>query len=283
MSESDKPEIKSELMKTALEAARGAGQVLVDSMGLPRQTKSKGLRDIVTDADLSANKFIIETIRRRFPDHDILTEEGSQEAIDQFRSDYRWIIDPLDGTSNYAHRYPCFSVSVALTYRDELLLGVVYDPLRHHLFRAMAGEGAYLNDERLHVSSTERLIEATVGLDWAHGQALREETARLAMAIAPGVLTLRTLGSAALSLGYVAAGWSDAYFHLNLNAWDMAAGALIVQEAGGRISDLDGGEWHLYRPPCLASNGLLHRAVVDVFQTIQKPGFCQKNLVSSSE
>ncbi len=267
MSELDRSEIKSELMKVALAAARGAGRVLVDSMEQTRQTRSKGLRDIVTDADLSANKFIIETIRRRFPDHDILTEEGDRGPSDQFQSDYLWIIDPLDGTSNYAHHYPCFSVSVALAYRQELLLGVVYDPLRQHLFRAMAGEGAYLNDERLHVSSTETLIDSTVGLDWAHEQTLREETVRLVRAIAPRVLTLRSLGSAALSLCYVAAGWSDAYFHRRLNAWDMAAGALIVREAGGSLSDLSGGEWQLYRPTCLASNGILHQAVVDAFQS----------------
>lgn len=264
MSELD-TEIKVELMKTARAAARGAGQVLVDSMRQPRQMRSKGLRDIVTDADLSANKFIIETIRRRFPDHDILTEEGDREAIVQSQSDYRWIIDPLDGTSNYAHRYPSFSVSVALTCRQELLLGVVYDPLRDHLFRATAGKGAYLNGERLHVSSTDTLIDSTVGLDWAHEQDLREETVRLVVALAPRVLSLRSLGSAALSLCYVAAGWSDAYFHRKLSAWDMAAGVLLVQEAGGTLTDLNGGEWHLHCPTCLASNGLLHQAVVDAF------------------
>jgi myo-inositol-1(or 4)-monophosphatase len=144
------------------------------------------------------------------------------------------------------------------------MLGVVYDPLREQLFRAQRGQGAYLNDDRIQVSTAERLIDAVIGFDWAHQQELRCQAARLVAEVAPEVMTMRSTGSAALGLCYVAAGWTDAYFHLSLKPWDVAAAGVIIQEAGGIISDLAGLPWHPDSGSCLASNGLIHQAMLNL-------------------
>lgn len=248
------------MLETAIEAARQAGQILREEFGRSHEIRSKGLRDIVTETDLAAQAKAIETIRSRYPDHDVWAEEAGQTPAGA--SDYCWIVDPLDGTTNYSRGLPCFSVSIALSYRGEVVLGVVYDPLRAQLFQAESGQGAYLNEVRIHVSTAERLIDAVVGLDWARQQALRCQVAQWVAEIAPEIRTLRTTGSAALGLCSVAAGWTDAYFHLSLKPWDVAAASVIIQEAGGAISDLAGLPWHPKPGGCLASNGLIHRAML---------------------
>jgi myo-inositol-1(or 4)-monophosphatase len=268
------------MLQTAILAAREAGSILADNLKKPRRTTVKGLRDIVTDADLKAQQAIIEIIQARFPDHDILSEESDpgskgqaavkdgfdrlttasegQRSPDRARRPYTWIVDPLDGTTNYSRRLPCFCTSIALSHQGEVILGVVYDPLRDSLFEAERGKGAYLNGESLRVSQIGSLADALVGLDWARAQAEREVIARLMARMALQVRTLRTLGAAALGLCYVAAGWLDAYFHFSLRSWDAAAGALMVQEAGGFASDFTGHPWQTSSRRCLASNGLLH-------------------------
>ncbi len=250
------------MLETAIEAARQVGQVLLEELGRSHEIKSKRLRDIVTEADLMAQDKAIEILRTRYPDHDVWAEEAGQTPGGA--SDYCWIVDPLDGTTNYSRGYPCFSVSIALSYREEVILGVVYDPLRDSLFRAQRGQNAYLNDDRIHVSAVERLIDAVVGLDWAHKQAVRCQVAQLAAEVAPEVGTLRSTGSAALGLCSVAAGWTDAYFNLSLQPWDVAAASVIIQEAGGIVTDLAGVPWHLKSEGCLASNGLIHEAMLNV-------------------
>jgi len=257
------------MLQTAILAAREAGSILADNLRKPRRTKVKGLRDIVTDADMMAQRAIIAIIQARFPNHDILSEEsdpGSKGQADVSRIGcqpvpgglYTWIVDPLDGTTNYSRRLPCFCTSIALSHHGEVILGVVYDPLRDNLFQAERGKGAYLNGESLRVSQVGSLADALVGLDWARAQAEREIIAQLVGRMALQVRTLRTLGAAALGLCYVAAGWLDAYFHFSLRPWDAAAGALIVQEAGGSASDFTGYPWQIGSKRCLASNGLLH-------------------------
>ena len=250
------------LLETDIEAAHQVGQVLLEQFGTPQEIKSKGLRDIVTRADLAAQARAVEVIRSQYPDHDILSEESGQ--VPGGASDYCWIVDPLDGTTNYSRGNPCFSVSIALSHRQEVILGVVYDPLGGQLFRAQRGDNAYLNDRRIHVSAIERLIDAIVGLDWAHKQEMRSRITRWAAEVAPKVGTLRSIGSAALGLCSVAAGWSDAYFNLSLKPWDVAAASVIIQEAGGTVSDLAGLPWHLQSAGCLASNGLIHRAILNL-------------------
>jgi myo-inositol-1(or 4)-monophosphatase len=258
------------VLEVAVKAARQVGRVLLEQFGTSQEIKSKGLRDIVTEADLAAQAKAIEVIRSRYPDHDIWAEEVDQTPGGA--SDYCWIVDPLDGTTNYSRGVPCFSVSIALSYQGEVMLGVVYDPLRDQLFRARRGQGAYLNDDRVHVGSAEELIDAVIGLDWAHEQELRCQVARLVAEIAPKVGTLRSIGSAALGLCSVAAGWTDAYFHLSLKSWDVAAASVIIQEAGGVVSDLAGLPWHPKSGGCLASNGLIHGTMLNLLT--EAPNSC---------
>ena len=248
------------MLEIAVEAARQVGQILLEEFGRPKEISFKGLRDIVTETDLAAQAQAIEIIRSRYPDHDIWAEEASQTP--DGASDYCWIVDPLDGTTNYSRGLPCFSVSIALSHRGELILGVVYDPLRDQMFQAQRGQGAYLNDDRIQVSAAKRLMDTVVGLDWAHEQELRCRTAQLVAEVAPKVRTLRNTGSAALGLCSVAAGWTDAYFHLSLKPWDVAAASVMIQEAGGAISDLAGLPWRLGAGGCLASNSLIHQTML---------------------
>jgi myo-inositol-1(or 4)-monophosphatase len=253
--------MQGSILQTAVLAAREAGSILLDNLRKPRQTRVKGLRDIVTDADMKAQRAVIEIIQARFPDHDIISEESAPRSRDQAAvtgRSYTWIVDPLDGTTNYSRRLPFFCTSIALSHQGEIILGVVYDPLRDDLFQAERGKGAYLNGERLEVSQIGSPAEALVGLDWARTQEEREVIARLVARMALQVRSLRTLGAAALGLCYVAAGWLDVYFHFSLRAWDAAAGALMVQEAGGVASDFSGHPWQADSRRCLASNGLLH-------------------------
>lgn len=249
------------MLQTAILAAREAGSILLDNLKKPRQTKVKGLRDIVTDADVDAQQAIIEIIRAHFPHHAILSEESAPGLKDRTEAEghpYTWIVDPLDGTTNYSRHLPYFCTSIALSHRGEVVLGVVYDPVHDHLFQAERGQGAYLNGERLQVSRVESLADALIGLDWARAQAEREAIAHLIARTALQVRALRTLGAAALGLCYVAAGWLDAYFHFSLKAWDAAAGTLIVREAGGAATDFTGHPWQIRSERCLVSNGLLH-------------------------
>jgi myo-inositol-1(or 4)-monophosphatase len=255
------------MLQTAILAAREAGSILADNLRKPRRTKVKGLRDIVTDADVKAQQAIIEIIQARFPNHDVLSEEsdfGSKDQAAVKARPYTWIVDPLDGTTNYSRRFPCFCTSIALSHQGEVILGVVYDPLRDDLFQAERGKGAGLNGESLRVSQVGSLADALVGLDWARAQTEREVIVQLAARVALQVRTLRTLGAAALGLCYVAAGWLDAYFHFSLSPWDAAAAALIVQEAGGTVSDFSGHPWQTHSRRCLASNGLLHDDMLNI-------------------
>ena len=256
------------MLKTAIKAAHQAGRILLEKFGGSQEIRFKGLRDIVTEADLAAQAKAIEVIRSRYPDHDILGEESDQTPGGA--SDHCWILDPLDGTTNYSRGYPCFSVSIALSYRGEVILGVVYDPLRDQLFRAQRGQSAYLNDDKIHVSAVDRLIDSLVGLDWARKQEFRSQMARLVAEVAPKAGTLRNTGSAALGLCSVAAGWIDAYFHLWLKPWDTAAASVIIQEAGGTVTDTTGLPWQPSSEDCLASNGLIHKAMLTLLVRTQK-------------
>ena len=253
-------------LQTAIEAARRAGELLLRKMPLTRQVRYKGERDIVTDADEAAQQLIAEIIRERFPKHAFLGEEGAPGA--DLRSAVPiWVVDPLDGTTNYSRRYPSFCVSVALAEAGAPRVGAIYDPARRETFYALAGQGAFFQRGRagpqpLHVSSTHDLAEALVGVDWARDAALRARTVASMGRVAATCRTVRATGSAALGLAYLAAGWLDAYYHLMLAPWDVAAGALIIREAGGEITGLAGTPWALGQPAVVASNGSLHTQVV---------------------
>lgn len=243
-------------IELAIRAAHAAGQVIRDGMQRPLTVKQKtDPRDLLTDVDLAADRIIVNTIMDQYPDHDILSEE---RAAGRRKSRYCWVIDPLDGTGNFVRRYPHFSTSIALTLDDEPIAGAIYDPMRDHLFAASLGGGATWNGQSLHVSPTVQWVNALVGMDWIPISHIRAQTVQVIDQLIQHCHSTRTCGSAALGLCYVAAGWWDVYFHLHLNSWDVAAGALIVREAGGQVTDADGKHWQLSTGQCLASNSCLH-------------------------
>jgi len=250
-------------LEVAVSAARAARAQILSALEQPRRARYKGFRDVVTEADLRAEQAIVETIRARFPSHGLHTEESFDE-----QAEFLWFVDPLDGTTNFAHGYPAFSISLALRHSSETLVGVVYDPLRESLFTARSGQGAWLDGRRLKVSRHKRLGNALLGLDWARTPAERQRTVSCVAALAPHVATLRTSGSAVLALCSVAAGWLEGYFNLALYDWDVAAAELLIREAGGRVTDLRGEPWHPGMRGCLASNGHLHEKLLALLSSV---------------
>ncbi len=248
------------MLNTAVAAAVAAGRILKERFAGPHQVSVKGLRDLVTEADVLAQEAIIGVIRAHFPDHEIWSEEASRALGTD--STHRWLVDPLDGTTNYARGIPYFSVSIAVECWGELRAAVVYDPLGERLFQAGAGEGAFLNGERLQVSRRSELIDALLDLGWARSPQARNDSVRVAAALGPWIGSVRTMGSAALGLAAVAAGWEEIYYHPELSPWDMAAGVLLVREAGGTVATVRGEEWTPLSGGCLATNGRLHQEVL---------------------
>jgi len=224
----------------------------------------KGAIDIVTEADKMSEDLIIEAIKRNFPDHGILSEESP--AITG-AGKLRWIIDPLDGTTNYSHGYPVFCVSIALENEGTIVLGVIYDPMREDMFVAVRGEGAYLNDKKLKVSSVGDISRSLLATGFPYDiRESKDNNLDYFNAMAVKVQAIRRAGSAALDLAYLAAGRFDGFWELKLKPWDTAAGCLLVTEAGGIISDIAGGKWHLQSPNLLASNGLIHEQMIEVLR-----------------
>jgi myo-inositol-1(or 4)-monophosphatase len=253
-------------LTTALEAAEAAGEVLRRKFPETREVASKGPRDIVTDADLAAQRVILDLITQRFPSHAILSEEGRHD-IDLTAPGFTWVIDPLDGTSNYAHRFPYFSVSIGLAERGEVVVGVVYDPLVRQTYYAERGQGAFVRGEteppeRLQVTALTDLAQALIGFDLPRDPAARHKVVEATARAGAATRTLRSLGSAALGLAQVAAGGLDGYYHLTLLPWDVAGAALLIQEAGGQLSSPGGGPWRLDGAGVVTSNGHLHEALV---------------------
>lgn len=250
------------MLNFAIRVAQEAGRLLRDRVGTKIDVAHKGAINIVTDVDLASERLIREAIATQYPRHQVLAEEG---GLAESSSEYRWVIDPLDGTTNYAHGYPVFCVSIALEYQGETILGVVYDPMRDELFTAERGGGAVLNNRPVRVSTTASLMESLLSTGFPYDIRTSMLTnldhwANFAM----NAQALRRDGAAALDLCYVACGRYDGFWELNLSPWDMAAGGLIVTEAGGRVSDFDGGEFSSYKPEIIASNGLIHDRMVEV-------------------
>ena len=251
------------MLQTAIEAARMAGKVIAERFPAARNVTIKGYRDIVTEVDTAAEAIILRLIRERFPSHAILSEEAGGSAIGD---GYTWVIDPLDGTTNYARRLPISTVSIGVLERGEPVVGVIYDPLRDQLFVAERGKRATLNDEPIAASKIARLDHAVIGLDWGRSDQDREKTLQFLLRIAPRCGTLRALGSAALAQAYVAAGWLDGYLNLIAKPWDGAAGALIVAEAGGTHTTVEGEPYRVTVQGCLASNGLIHEELLSIMR-----------------
>jgi len=251
-----------ELLDTALDAAHRAGELLLERLDEPRNIRSKGYRDIVTDVDTAAEEIILSIIRRRHPDHAILSEEAGQKPAE---GQITWVVDPLDGTTNYSRGHPTFSVSVAALKQGRTLAGVVLDPVRGHTFAACRGGGATLNGQPIQTSAIERIEKALVGLDWARSDEDRRKILRRLDILAPRCRTLRGLGSAALAQTYIGVGWVDVYFGAGMYPWDVAASNLIATEAGGHISGFHGEPWQVGQPDLLITNGHLHETVLELW------------------
>jgi myo-inositol-1(or 4)-monophosphatase len=255
------------MLNFAIQTARDAGRLLAEKFGRALQVTSKGDIDIVTEADLASERLIVERIQSYHPRHSILTEEaGDVVAVGDQRAEYKWIVDPLDGTTNYAHGYPCFCVSIALEHDGRVVAGVVYDPLRDELFAAERGEGATLNGRRIRVSDTQELGGALLCTGFPYDVRERGDFARHFRQFIMRAQSVRRDGAAALDLAYVAAGRFDGFYEEGLRPWDVAAGVLLVEEAGGRVTHYDGARFDIYSQLIAASNGLIHDSMLEVLQ-----------------
>ena len=257
---------REDLQTTAIDAARLAGEVLLEYARTGFHVEYKNAVNLVTDADRRAEQVIVDTIHRAYPDHSVLAEERGMEPGRD--SPYRWIIDPLDGTTNFAHGFPLYCVSIGVEYRDRMILGVVLDPTRQELFVAADGQGAMLNGQPIRVSKSATLETALLVTGFAYD--IRESTHNNLDYFSKFCLCargVRRTGTAALDLCYVAAGRLDGFWEQALQPWDVAAGALIVQEAGGRVTDLAGGPYSSRAGNLIASNGHIHEAMVEIVES----------------
>jgi myo-inositol-1(or 4)-monophosphatase len=222
--------------------------------------------DLVTEADRASEKMIVERLRSRWPEHGIVGEEGARSDPG---ADYRWYVDPLDGTTNFAHGYPVFCISIALVRKDEQLeAGVLYDPARDEMFSAQRGQGATLNGRPIHVSKTRHLAESILGTGFPSHKRHKNPNIHFYHEITLRSHGVRRAGSAALDLANVACGRYDGFWEFNLNPWDTAAGALLVQEADGRVTRFDGSPFRLDSREVLATNGLIHQELMTNFAEI---------------
>jgi myo-inositol-1(or 4)-monophosphatase len=254
--------IVSRFRQAAVEIAREAGAFLKQRLYADHRIEFKGEINLVTEADRLSEEIITSRIQSLFPGHDMMAEECTNITRG---SEYRWIIDPLDGTTNYAHGYPVFCVSMALQRMGEVILGVIYNPMLDELFVAERGEGAFLQGTKIHVSDTRRLTEGLVATGFPYDV---RENCRDALAyfneMIPKARAIRRAGSAALDLAYLAAGRFDGFWELRLKPWDTAAGWLLVEEAGGVVTDFSGKPYYLKSPHILASNGRIHEELMKV-------------------
>lgn len=251
-----------EFMQTAVDAALKGGEVLISRFGASNNIRFKDKINLVTEADTLSEQAVVDVIKNSYPDHQILGEEGVANGGE---SDHKWIIDPLDGTTNYAHGYSVFSVSIGLEVKGKIVAGVVYNPVLKELFRAEKGKGAYLGDKRLKVSTTDKLIDSLLSTGFPYvrmtgGPTNLDYFNRAIMKCRE----IRRDGSAALDLCYLAAGRFDGFWELMLKPWDVAAGMLILTEAGGKVTDLKGGSYSIYSDELLSSNGLIHEELMEV-------------------
>lgn len=248
-----------------VEIARGAGQILNDFAANRPAFELKGEFDLVTAADRASEQYVTDRLKQLYPDHGILAEEGFGQERD---SDYQWFVDPLDGTTNFAHGFPAYNVTIGLAHRGEMIAGVVLDPLKDELFTAERGSGAYLNGQRIHVSKAPNLNSSLVATGFPSRRRHQNVNIHFYYQLAMETHGVRRAGAAALDLAYVACGRLEAFWEFGLNPWDMAAGILLVEEAGGLCSDMKGEPAGLWKPHLLADNGHIHDEIVALFQRI---------------
>ncbi|MCP2520808.1 inositol monophosphatase [Candidatus Aminicenantes bacterium AC-335-K20] len=255
-------------LQIASEVAKEAGKFLKENFENIKEIEYKGEVNLVTEYDKEAQELIYSKLSSAFPEHGFLGEEDLEKRGDY---EFRWIIDPLDGTTNYAHGYPVFCVSIALEHRDRIILGVVYNPMLDELFWAIEGRGAYLNNRKIKVSSTKELDKSLLATGFPYD--LRESKNNNINHFNNFILKVQAVrrgGSAALDLCYVACGRLDGFWELKLFPWDIAGGMLIVKEAGGKVSDFRGNEIDPYAKEILASNGFIHSQMIEILKLGEK-------------
>lgn len=252
-------------LETAAEIAREAGAIVTSYGERKIGFDLKGEHDLVTEADRASERLIVERLRSHFPTHSIVAEEGGGS---EGSSEYRWYVDPLDGTTNFAHGFPAYNVTMALERSGELIAGVIFDPLRNEMFTAEHGSGAYLNHHRIHVSKTPRIDASLVATGFPSRKRHLNVNVHFYYQLAMLSHGVRRAGSAALDLAYVACGRLDAFWEFSLNPWDIAAGVLMIREAGGTCSDMHGGPLEVRGPHILADNALLHGEILTLFAEI---------------
>jgi myo-inositol-1(or 4)-monophosphatase len=261
----------AEFVEKAEAIAREAGALLRDYFHRGVHAEYKGEVDVVTEADRASEKLITERLRAAFPAHGIYGEEGTRQSLD---GEYRWYVDPLDGTTNFAHGFPVFGVVLGCEHRPdglaanedgEMVAGVIYDPLRDEMFTAERGSGARLNGKPIHVSRTSMLQESLIATGFPSQKRHRNPNVHFYQQFTLRSHGVRRAGSAALDLAYVAAGRLEAFWELNLNPWDTSAGFLIVEEAGGKVTHFDGSKFTLDSREVFATNGLIHAEMQALF------------------
>ncbi len=258
--------MNQDFLSVAEAACRRAGEIQLEGLTRSRQIQYKSPINLVTDVDHACERAIVDLIQGSFPHHDILAEEGSGKRKD---SEFKWIIDPLDGTTNYAHGYRLFCTSIALEYRGEIVVGAVYDPNRQEMYLAERGSGATLNGQALRVSGVERVGQAMLATGFAYNvRETRENNLDHFTDFLFRAQALRRDGVAAIDLCYVAAGRYDGFWELNLFPWDVAAGFLILEQAGGRVSDFRGRPFDVYLKEIVASNGSIHLEMLEILGRI---------------
>jgi len=248
-------------LQTALNLAKESGGILRKFWGNLQDIRDKEIAgDLVTEADKESDRYILGQLQKIYPTHSVLTEESGEHAIES--SDFLWVIDPLDGTVNYAHQNPFFCVSIALLYKGEPIVGVVYNPIYDELFHAVCGEGAFLNGRSIAVSKTADLAHSLLATGFPYDRRQNPDNNYKEFAHLTNMTQgVRRIGSAALDMAYVACGRMDGYWERGIKAWDIAAGALLVQEAGGSVSGYDRGAPNIFSGKILATNGLIHNAL----------------------
>jgi myo-inositol-1(or 4)-monophosphatase len=261
----------SDYLDAAHEAARRGAAVLLE-WRQRFQVREKGRFDLVTEADLGSQQAIRAYLQERFPDHGFL---GEEDKASQQRpgpgAPPTWIVDPLDGTTNYVHDFPMYCVSIGLEVAGELVVGVVYDPVRQEMFAAAKGQGAWLGDRRLQTTSVARLDEALLTTGFPSDLRGREQVLDWWRVFSYRARSLRRTGSTAINLAYLAAGRCDGYWAFDNNVWDVAAGVVLVREAGGVLANVDGSEYDPYSPDAVASNGPLQAELLDCFRRCAQP------------
>ena len=243
--------------KVILQAARHACKILLKYYGKNQRAKEKSNKSLVSKADIEANRVIIKIIKKNFPEHSILSEES---GFEDNKSDYKWVIDPLDGTHNFLHEIPIFGTSIALEYKDEIVLGVLNFPLLRQTAFAEKGKGAFLNGKRIKVSDKKNIKHSFIAIEFTYIG--RKEKIDFLEGLVHEPHDARAFGSAIYSLLLVACGKSDAYIIFSTNEWDIAAGFLIVDESGGKITDLKGRKYNLHQDKFIISNGKLHNEIL---------------------